>query len=109
MAKKKKRSFIVPFLFICLLGAAAFYAYRKFFAATVSLKDKNHTYIFIERDDTFEDLISDINADNIISDPESFEWLARKMELDKNIHPGKYRIANGMTTRQIINLVKYNK
>jgi len=31
------------------------------------------------------------------------------MELDQNIHPGKYRILNGMTHRQIINLIKYNK
>lgn len=109
MAKKKKRSFIVSFIVICLLGAGGYYAYMKFFAATISLKDKNYTYIYIERGDTFEDLISDINAENIISDTESFEWLARKMKLEKNIHPGKYRITNGMTTRQIINLVKYNK
>lgn len=109
MAKKKKRSFIVSFIVICLLGAGGYYAYIKFFAATISLKDKNYTYIYIERGDTFEDLISDINAENIISDTESFEWLARKMKLEKNIHPGKYRITKGMTTRQIINLVKYNK
>jgi len=31
------------------------------------------------------------------------------MELNENIHPGKYRILNGMTHRQIINLLKYNK
>jgi UPF0755 protein len=31
------------------------------------------------------------------------------MGLEKNIYPGKYRIINGMTMRQIINLIKYNK
>ena len=36
-------------------------------------------------------------------------WLAKKMDLDKNIHPGKYRITNGMNKRQIINLLKYGK
>jgi UPF0755 protein len=54
-------------------------------------------------------VINDINSENIIDNLEAFEWMAKKMELDKNIHPGKYRINNGMTKRQIINLIKYNK
>jgi UPF0755 protein len=31
------------------------------------------------------------------------------MELEQNIHAGKYRITNGMNMRQIINLIKYDK
>jgi UPF0755 protein len=31
------------------------------------------------------------------------------MDLPDNIHPGRYRITNGMNMRQIINLLKYNK
>ncbi len=109
MAKKKKSGFVIWLVILCIAGAAGFYAYRKFFAGSIHLKNKNYTFIFIERNDAFEDVIADINAEEIIDDPESFEWLARKMELDKNIHPGKYRITNGMNMRQIINLIKYNK
>src|SRR4051812_33645903 len=108
MSKKRKNGFFVSVLVFAIIAAAGYYAYHKFFAS-IHLKDKNYTYIFIERNDTFEDVIHDINAENIIESPESFEWLAKKMELDKNIHPGKYRITNGMTMRQIINLIKYNK
>jgi UPF0755 protein len=109
MSKKKKGSFIVTLIIIGLIGFAGFYVYQKFFAGTIHLQDKNYTFIYIERNDTFEDVINDINAENIIESLESFEWLAKKMELDKNIHPGKYRITNGMNMRQIINLIKYNK
>jgi len=31
------------------------------------------------------------------------------MELPQNLHPGRFRITNGMNLRQIINLLKYNK
>ena len=31
------------------------------------------------------------------------------MELPDHINPGRYRITNGMSMRQIINLIKYNK
>ena len=109
MSKKKKNRTIAWFIFLCVLAVSATYLYRKFFAGAIHLKDRNYTFIFIERNDTFDDVVNDINAEHIIDDITSFEWLAKKMDLDKNIHPGKYRIINGMSTRQIINLIKYNK
>lgn len=92
-----------------MIGGGGFYIYQKFFAGKIHLKNKNYTFIFISRNDGFEEVMNDLNAENIIDDPESFEWLAKKMDLDKNINPGKYRITNGMNMRQIINLIKYNK
>jgi UPF0755 protein len=110
MSKKKKISgFFAMVLVLVLLAVAGFYIYKQFFLASIRLKDKNSTFIYIGRDDTFDDVINDINNENIIENTASFEWLAKKMELDKNIHPGKYRILNGMNMRQIINLIKYNK
>jgi UPF0755 protein len=108
MSKKKKSGFIVSLVFIASIAFAGFYLYNKFFAG-IKLKDKNYTYIFIEQNDSFEDVINDINSENIIENRKAFEWLAKEMDLDKNIHPGKYRILNGMNMRQIINLIKYNK
>lgn len=108
MSKKSKSSYLVGFVVMIGISFAVFFVYKKLFSK-VKLKDKNHTYIFIERNDTFEDVLSDINSEGIIENPQSFEWLAKEMDLDKNIHPGKYRILNGMTMRQIINLIKYNK
>ena len=35
--------------------------------------------------------------------------MAKRMDLDKNIHPGKYRINTGMNNRQIILMLKNNK
>jgi UPF0755 protein len=109
MARKKGNKFFVTLVFIALISFAGYYVYQKYFASTIVLKNKNYTFIYIENKDEFEDVIQDINTENIIENVESFEWLAKKMELDKNIHPGKYRITNGMTMRQIINLIKYNK
>jgi UPF0755 protein len=108
MSKKSKSSYLVGFVVMIGICFAVFLVYKKLFLK-VKLKDKNHTYIFIERSDTFDDVLSDINSEGIIENPQSFEWLAKEMDLDKNIHPGKYRILNGMTMRQIINLIKYNK
>ncbi len=106
---KKSRGKIISLIVLLALAAGAYFIYQKYIAGAIHLKDKNYTYVYIETNDSFEDVISDINSENIIDDLEAFEFLAKKMELDKNIHPGKYRITNGMTKRQIINLIKYNK
>ncbi|MBA2612011.1 MAG: endolytic transglycosylase MltG [Bacteroidetes bacterium] len=106
---KKGRGKIISLILILVLAAGAYFVYQKYIAGAIHLKDKNYTYIYIETNDSFEDVINDINSENIIDDLKAFEFLAKKMDLDKNIHPGKYRITNGMTKRQIINLIKYNK
>ncbi len=109
MAKQKKRRWVIFLLLVFIIVAASFYVYNKFFIGRVHLKDKSYTFIYIGREDKYEDVLDDINADNIISDPEAFDWLAKKMELPDHINPGRYRITNGMSMRQIINLIKYNK
>jgi UPF0755 protein len=96
---KKIKSKIVSLIVILGLGAAGYFLYQKFVAGAIQLKGKNYTYIYIEKNDSFEDVINDINSENIIDNLEAFEWMAKKMELDKNIHPGKYRINNGMTKK----------
>ncbi len=106
---KKGRSKIISLILVLAFAAGGYFLYQKYLGGAINLKDKNYTYIYIETNDTFEDVISDINSENIIDDVKAFEFLAKKMDLDKNIHPGKYRITNGMTKRQIINLIKYNK
>jgi UPF0755 protein len=108
MARRKKGRFALSLVLLCIAGGGAFYVYQKFFTG-VQLKDKTYTYFFIERTSDFSDVVNDLHNQGIIETEESFEWLAKKMGLDRNLHPGKYRITNGMTVRQVINLLKYNK
>ena len=91
-----------------ILAFAGMYVYQKLFKG-IHLKDKNYTHVYIERDDTFDDVVATVISENIIENPQAFTWLAEEMDLEKNIHPGKYRIIDGMNMRQIINLLKYNK
>jgi UPF0755 protein len=108
MGKRKKRNIIYPLIVLILISAGGYYFYQKFFTP-VRFKDKNHTYIFIGHDMQLDDLVEELEDKEVIKDEESFMWLAKRMELDSNIHPGKYRINNGMTIRQIINMIKYNR
>lgn len=107
MSKAAKRT-VTTFIILIAIGIGAYIAYTKFFGAKVKL-NKNYTFVYVETGSDLEDVTDALSSEKVITDPEAFKWLAGKMELDQNVHPGKYRITNGMSLRQIVNLIKYGK
>jgi UPF0755 protein len=106
--KKKGRGFLVTVFLLALVFGAGLYLYQKFFA-TVSFGDRSYTYFYVEHGDDFNEVTDNLEDEGIIKDKEAFTWLAERMKLAENIHPGRYRITNGMGLRHVINLLKYNR
>ncbi|MBX3164297.1 MAG: endolytic transglycosylase MltG, partial [Bacteroidetes bacterium] len=109
--KKKKKGSVISLILLAVIAFGGFWIYN-ILTETVQLKEnKKYTYFYIKRSDTYNDVLRNLSKENIIEDSHDFDWLATKMGLDKqiNIHAGRYRIINGMTMRQVINLIKYNK
>lgn len=109
MNKKSKSKGIYFLIFLILLGFLVYYVYQHYFLNSTHFKDKNYVFIYIERDDSFEDVMNTLRSEDVVENYEAFQWMAKQMQLGDNIHPGKFRITNGMNARQIINLLKYNK
>jgi UPF0755 protein len=108
MAKKSKITTYLLLILVIVAGIGGYWAYQTFFKSSIKL-NKDYEFIYIQSAYDINDVIYELKDKNILLETEKFEWLAKKMDLDKNIHPGKFRITNGMTHRQIINLIKYNK
>lgn len=108
MAKSKSKKYFF-ILIILILGAVSYYFYLNYFAKAIHLKNKAYTYLYIKSDDDLQEVVSSLKREDIIEEEKDFTWLAEKMKLGEEIHAGKFRINNGMTFRQIINLIKYNK
>ena len=99
-------------IFILLFGSLAFigyWAYENVFKSNVRLDGKKFTYIYIKSNSTYQDMLDEIYSQNIIEDKESFEWTAQKMDLQNNVHFGKFRIDEKMSNRSIVNAIKKNK
>lgn len=79
------------------------------FIPRVKMRDRNYVFLHVERKDLVEDIAEKLYDEDVIKDESAFEWLAGTMQLEDNIHPGRYRIINGMNLRQIINLIKYGR
>jgi UPF0755 protein len=110
MGRKKKGRF--RFITLVILAAvvcgSGLYLYQKFFQ-TVRLKEGNYVYFYIRHGESYEEVADNLYDEGLVPDREAFDWLAKRMKLDTQIHPGRYRIINGMGLRNIINLLKYNK
>jgi UPF0755 protein len=106
--KKSKSNFLLTLIILAVVTFGGYYLYQRLYT-TVAFKDKNYTFIYIRNEADFKDLLKSLEKEKLLEDMKAFEWLALKMKLNENIHPGKYRITNGMTMRQIVNLLKYQK
>lgn len=106
MSKRKKRKWVRWIILLALLAVAAWYLQQRYMPR-VKLRDRNYVFIYVEQKDLLEDVSGKLYDEGLIGDQQAFEWLAEKMGMRENLHPGKYRITNGMNVRQIINLIRY--
>lgn len=108
----KKGSFLKKIIIVLILGAlviGGYWAYVNVFKSNVRLNGKAFTYIYIKTGATLEDVLDELYSENIIENHESFEWVAKKMHLEENIIPGKYRIGAKMSNRSIVKMLKAGK
>ena len=108
MSKRKRKKRLVILVVLAIIAAGLWFLKTKFLPQ-VKLKDKSHVFVYVEPQDLVEDISEKLADEGVISDQEAFEWLAERMHLSEQIHPGKYRIINGMNMRQVINLIRYGK
>lgn len=100
---------LILLVVIVLIGLAGYWAYMNLYKPNVNLEGKNFKYVYISSDADFETLLNTLYSEGVIENHKTFEWMAKRMDLDKNVHPGRYRINTGMNNRQIILMLKNNK
>lgn len=108
MDKKTEKSgakrFILLIILIILIGLA-FLAWRYVFCNNVNKTG----FIYIPKNATYAEVKELIAAQGTVRNMESFDWYARRMDLDKNIRPGRYRVVPGMSNRQLVKMLKNGK
>lgn len=111
MKKSGKKTLLKIFLFafVLFLGIGSYLGYFAFLKKNIYLDGKKSKIICIPSSSSYSELLKILEEENIFKNKESFEWLAGRMNLEKEFKPGRYRILSGMTNRELINLLKYGK
>ncbi|MES2566096.1 MAG: endolytic transglycosylase MltG [Bacteroidota bacterium] len=106
MAKKTSalKKIAISIVLLALIFAG-FWSYQNIFKSNVHLDGKKFTYIYIKSNATFDDVLDELYSHNIIDDQQSFEWMAKEMDLPEHINSGKYRIDSKMSNRSIVKMI----
>ncbi len=106
----RNRKYLVIFLllFSILLSSFAFYGYQILYSPNI-LVEKESRYLVVEQDETFKSLQNKLYDNHYVNDLVSFSFLARLMDYDKSIKPGRYALDKNMTNLEAIRLLRAGK
>ncbi len=99
----KKIVFIfIALLFTLVIGYfAGAKIYRIFYGLNVT-KEEGAYQLFIPTGSTYDSVLAIVKRDTVLKDVSGFDWLARKMEYDQSVQPGRYLLTKGMTNKDIV-------
>ncbi len=91
-----------------LLITFVFYGYQILYTANV-LVDRDDRMFVIHSGATYRTVQEELSRGGYVNDLVSFSFLARLMDYDKEIRPGRYYLRRNMTNIQAINVLKSGK
>ena len=106
--KKKSKLIIWLVLGILMLFALAFgyWLYRTVMSPNIATPDGKEVVIYIPTGSTYDDVTTILSEANILVNPKSFNWVAKKKEYPDNIRPGRYVISNNISNNRLVNMLR---
>ncbi len=101
MAARKKNGALI---FILLILAAGFAAWR-IFGPNTNFDDKKKN-LYIKTGSGFSDLMTQIEKEQILKNPGTFEWIAKRAGYPEKIKAGKYAIEKGASIFNVVRLLR---
>ena len=74
--------------------------------AIIKTSDCNSVSLYIPTGADYQYVKDEIVSLNVLQSENAFDWLAKKMHYDENVHPGRYILTDGMTNQQLINMLR---
>ncbi|MBF9252118.1 endolytic transglycosylase MltG [Pontibacter sp. 172403-2] len=106
--KRKESSILWPVLislFLFLFVSFSYYAYQIVYTSNVDTKGQD-TYVYIPKGATFLQAMDSVEASGVVVDKLSMRFMAKLMDYDKAVKPGRYQLVNGWTNRQLIGALR---
>lgn len=103
--KGKKLTVIFLLVFTILLTSFSFYAYQTIYSPNLQV-GKEDRILIVKRGETFKSLQKKLYDDDYVQDLVSFSFLAKLMDYDKSIKPGRYLIKADMNNITAIRLLR---
>jgi len=97
---------ILVFVSLCISFS---YFYSRVFSPNLIIEGKSSEYIYIKSSDSFEDVLNQLSNRGMLKNRESFIWLSSFMDYQKKVKPGRYKVKDGMTNRELVAILRSGK
>ncbi len=110
-AKKKSKGqvgkILLALLAIILIASTVigYDYYKRIYAPNVVIS-LDEDYFYIPTGSQFSEVVRGLHDNGFIVNTSSFEWLSEQKLYHQNVKPGRYRIFNGMSNNELINLLR---
>ena len=108
MGKGVRISMSMVFLGLVVMVIVVYKLYSRIFVSNVSM-DAEQELFYIPTGSEFEFVMDALEQKGIIENQRSFRWVALKKEYDTNVKPGRYKIRNGLSNNDLVNLLRLGK
>lgn len=103
-AKKSTKIILAIFLIVLVIGGYfGLNIYKTYMAPNITGSEK---YIYVKTGASYDDFLNDLTNKDVLKSIGSFKEAAGKMNLAKNLKPGRYGVKEGMNNRTLINKLK---
>ncbi len=114
MAKSKRaktKKILIVFIAMSAIGGAslAYDLYQRVYSPNVTVGVNEKNFLYIPTGTTFQQLVNLLADRKLVSNSESFRWVAQRMELPKHLHPGRYELTDRMSNFDLVKLLRSGK
>lgn len=98
----------VLLVLLVLLGIGGAYGWQKYaavFNANVHVEEGEIDFVVADGAE-FEEVVSQLDELQILEDLASFRWVAEKKSYPSRVRPGRYRIKDGMSNNELVNMLR---
>ena len=103
--KNRKYLMIAVVAFSTLLSSFAFYAYQIVYVANFNV-EKEESYFYIPTGSEFTDVQRLVREQEVVGNLMAFSFLAKLMDYDKAVKPGRYLIKKDMNNLDAIRMLR---
>ena len=106
ISKKKKWILIAISAGSMLVTSFSYYIYQVMYTHNVLVDAEGPAYLKIPKGATFENVSDSLFQNQWVNDMVSFSFLAKLMDYQESVRPGRYEISPNMTNRELVRLLR---
>jgi UPF0755 protein len=103
----------VLWAFLIILGISVvgsfIYFYGRVLRPNMVIESDKKNFVYIKSTDSFQDVVQQLADRKMLTNKESFIWMAEFLDYDSKVLPGRYALKNGMNNKDLILLLRSGK